>query len=200
MALPFRLGIFGGTFDPPHRGHLAVARAARDQLDLDEVRLMVAGDPWQKRDRSLAPRLLRLELTELLIGNEPRLRTDNREVLRTGPTYTIDTVEALLGEATEMISITLIMGIDAAAGIETWHRARDLAKHVTLAVAPRPGCDPLELSDWWSVVPLVGLDSPCASTDLRASGHNEDFLRQCLPEPILLRLAQEGLYAERDGN
>ena len=200
MALPVRLGVFGGTFDPPHLGHLAVARAARDQLDLDEVRLMIAGDPWQKRDRSVASGLLRLELTELLIGNEPRLKTDDREVLRTGPTYTIDTVEALLREATEMISITLIMGVDAAAGIETWHRAQDLAKLVTLAVAPRPGCEPLNLSDSWSVVPLVGLDSPCASTDLRASGHDEGFLRQCLPEAIFLRLTQEGLYAVGNGN
>ena len=195
-----RIGIFGGTFDPPHLGHLAVACAARDQLALDEVLLVVAGDPWQKRDRVLAPAALRIELTEVLIAGESRLMVDRREVERTGPSFTIDTVEELLSEAKEPTELVLILGADAAQGIETWHRASDLAALVTLGIAARPGSAPVSLSPRWSTEQLVGLNNPCASTDLRSSRRDVDFLTKCLPEAILLRLSQEGLYAVTNGD
>jgi len=195
-----RVGIFGGTFDPPHLGHLSVACAARDQLELDEVLLVVAGDPWQKRDRVLAPALLRLELTELLIAGESRLRVDGREVTRSGPTYSIETVEELFSEAQDGIEITLIVGADTARGIETWHRASELSQLVDLAIAPRPGSRSVSLSEKWRAKFLVGLENPCASTDLRDSNRDSTFLSKCLPKSILLRLGEEGLYAVRDGN
>ncbi len=200
MTSPRRIGVFGGTFDPPHLGHLAVARASRDQLGLDEVRLVVAGDPWQKRDRELAPAWLRYELTEMLVAGEAKCTVDDREIRRQGATFSIDTIEEMLGEASEELSIYLIVGVDAAAGISLWHRANDLAALVTLTIAPRPQCAPLTLDPSWRVEYLQGLDNPCASTDLRASGLNEAFRRQCLPNDVFLRITQEGLYAVDNGN
>ncbi|MFV1970690.1 MAG: nicotinate-nicotinamide nucleotide adenylyltransferase, partial [Acidimicrobiia bacterium] len=126
-------GILGGTFDPPHNAHLAMARAAYAQLGLETVRLMPAGDPWQKRDSSVSAASDRWAMTELLAGEDGRLVADDTEISRNGPSYTIDTIEQL-GERQ-----VLIVGADAALGIPTWHRADELVKLVDLAVVPRPG-------------------------------------------------------------
>jgi len=126
-------GILGGTFDPPHNAHLAMARAAYVQLRLDSVLLMPAGDPWQKSESDVSDASDRWAMTVLLAAQDDWLVADDTEISRTGPSYTIETVEEF-GKRP-----VLILGADAALGIPTWHRGDELVKLLDLAVAPRPG-------------------------------------------------------------
>jgi nicotinate-nucleotide adenylyltransferase len=131
------LGILGGTFDPPHAGHLAAALAVQTQVGLDELVLMVANEPWQKvGDRQVTPAGVRLEMTEALVDGISGLRADDREISRGGPTFTVDTLEEILAEqpGTE---IFLIVGADTAKRLETWHRASDVVRLSTIVIVNR---------------------------------------------------------------
>lgn len=132
-----RLGILGGTFDPPHAGHLAAAVAVQTQVALDELVLMVANEPWQKvGDRQVTPAQVRFEMTEALVQGISGLRADDREIRRGGPTFTVDTLEEILAEqpGTE---IFLIVGADTAGRIDTWHRASDVVRLSTIVIVNR---------------------------------------------------------------
>ena len=134
---PRRLGILGGTFDPPHAGHLAAALAVQTQVGLDDVVLMVANEPWQKvGDRQVTPARLRFEMTDALVKGISGLRADDREIRRGGPTYTVDTLEEILADqpGTE---IFLIVGADTAQRLETWHRASDVVGLSTIVIVNR---------------------------------------------------------------
>jgi len=134
---PRRLGILGGTFDPPHAGHLAAAVAVQTQVVLDEVVLMVANEPWQKvGDRQVTPANLRWEMTEALVEGVPGLRADDREIRRGGPTFTVDTLEEILVEQPDT-EIFLIVGADTAERLETWHRASDVVRLSTIVIVNR---------------------------------------------------------------
>lgn len=130
-----RIGILGGTFDPIHIAHLHTAECARHQLGLDRVLVVPAGEPWQKAERELTPASHRLEMCRIAVSGSPGIEADDREVLRDGPTYTIDTLDSF--PATD--ELFLIIGSDAAAGLDTWHRWKELADRATIAIAPRPG-------------------------------------------------------------
>jgi len=131
------LGILGGTFDPPHLGHLAAAVATQTQVGLDEVVLMVANEPWQKvGDRQVTPARVRFEMTDALVQGISGLWADGREIRRGGPTYTVDTLEEILADqpGTE---IFLIVGADTAQRLETWHRASDVVALSTIVIVNR---------------------------------------------------------------
>lgn len=136
------IGLFGGSFNPPHLGHLALARAARAQLGLAELRWLPAGQPWQKAGTPLAPADDRAAMVAALIAGEPGMVLDDIELRRAGPSYTIDTVEALAA-AQPAARWWLILGQDQHARLPTWHRAPELLARVHLAVAARDGVAPL---------------------------------------------------------
>ena len=134
---PRRLGILGGTFDPPHAGHLAAALAVQTQVALDELVLMVANEPWQKvGDRQVTPARVRFEMTEALVDGISGLRADDREIRRGGPTFTVDTLEEILAEQPDT-EIFLVVGADTANRLETWHRASDVVKLSTIVIVNR---------------------------------------------------------------
>ena len=134
---PRRLGILGGTFDPPHAGHLAAALAVQTQVGLDDVVLMVANEPWQKvGDRQVTPARLRFEMTDALVQGISGLRADDREIRRGGPTFTVDTLEEILAEHPDT-EIFLIVGADTANRLETWHRASDVVRLSTIVIVNR---------------------------------------------------------------
>ena len=134
---PRRLGILGGTFDPPHAGHLAAALAVQTQVGLDDVVLMVANEPWQKvGDREVTPARLRFEMTDALVQGISGLRADDREIRRGGPTYTVDTLEEILAEQPDT-EIFLIVGADTAQRLDTWHRASDVVSLSTIVIVNR---------------------------------------------------------------
>ena len=134
---PTRIGILGGTFDPPHNGHVAAAVAARTQLGLDEVVLMVANEPWQKvGDRDVTPAAVRFEMTSALAEESVGIRAGDQEIRRGGPTFTVDTLEETLAEQPSA-EIFLIVGDDTASRIDTWHRSHDIARLSTIVIVNR---------------------------------------------------------------
>ena len=136
-AAPRRLGILGGTFDPPHYGHLEAARAALAQVGLDEVVLMVANEPWQKTDgRHVTEAAIRLDMVKALVEGCTGISADDREIRRGGPTYTVDTLEEIHAESPGT-EIFLIMGADTAERIHSWHRAPDVVRLSTIVIVNR---------------------------------------------------------------
>ena len=136
---PRRLGLLGGTFDPPHLGHLAAAQAVLAELHLDRVDFLVAHDPWQKSDsRSVTTAAIRLEMVEALAKDQHGLGVDDREIRRGGLTYTADTLEEIHRESPG-VEIFLIVGADTAARLSTWHRPDVVRRLSTLVVVNRAG-------------------------------------------------------------
>lgn len=191
-ARPRRTGVLGGTFDPPHIGHLVTADRVREALDLDEVVLMVAGDPWQKHDRVQAPAADRIDMVAAAVEGAPFLRVGRDEVDRDGPTYTVDTLEAMVA-ADPTAELFLVLGSDAAAGIGTWHRAERVLELATLVVVDRPGADARVDVDCERVdVPSLDVSSTEVRARLRA-GRSVRFL---VPEAVVAVIDGRGLYRE----
>ncbi|MEY8878185.1 MAG: nicotinate (nicotinamide) nucleotide adenylyltransferase [Leptothrix sp. (in: b-proteobacteria)] len=140
-----RIGLFGGSFDPVHTGHVALARCALDHLALDELRWIPAGQPWQK-SRQLASAEHRVAMLQAVIADEPRFRLERCELERAGPSYTLDTVRSLQAAAPPTGAVPaewfLIIGQDQYANFTTWHGWIELLQRVTLAVAAREGRQP----------------------------------------------------------
>ncbi len=136
QALPQqRIGILGGAFDPPHNAHVAMAQAALQQLQLDHLLVLPTGQAWHK-SRSLSPAAQRVAMTELAFASMARVQVDARETLREGPTYSIDTLQALRHEHPGA-EFFLIIGQDQAERFATWHRAAEIAAGATICVAAR---------------------------------------------------------------
>ena len=132
-----RVGIFGGSFDPVHNAHVALAKIALGELDLDEVRWVPVWQAWQKA-RELAPAADREAMVRLAIADEPRFVLERCELRRRGNSFTLDTVHELHA-AEPGIDWFLILGQDQYAGLHTWRDWRELVSLVTLVIAPRPG-------------------------------------------------------------
>jgi nicotinate-nucleotide adenylyltransferase len=135
-----RIGLYGGSFDPVHQAHLALARAALDQLGLDELRWMPAGQPWQKA-RPLEAAEHRVAMLELVIAGEPRFTLERCELGRIGPSYTLDSlIELQTGEAAaDVADWYLVIGQDQYANFTRWHGWQQILQRATLAVATRAG-------------------------------------------------------------
>lgn len=192
-AVPARIGLFGGTFDPPHVGHLVTAVNVRHALSLDVVVLMVANRPWQKEgSRAITPAHERLAMVEAAVADVPGLEAGRLEIDLGGPSYTADTLAALATQHPGAQLFTIV-GDDAAAGFETWERYAEVAERSRLVVVDRPGA-PVQLPerfDWIRVeVPRLEV----SSSDLRAraaDGRPLDFL---ITEPVLQVIRSRGLY------
>lgn len=128
-----KLGLFPGSFNPIHVGHLTMAFAAKEHLGLDRVVLIVSPRPPHKEGRDLAPARDRLAMARLAVRGLPGYEVSDIELRRRGPSYTIDTVRAFRGD------LYLIIGSDTLGEIGTWREARELRRRVTLAVYARPG-------------------------------------------------------------
>lgn len=188
-----RVGVFGGTFDPPHIGHLAVAAECRSTLALDVVFLVVAGEPWQKVDeRDVSPAAIRLELTQAAVAPYPGLECSAIEVERPGPSYTADTL-VTLGEDHPGAEFFVILGADAARGLPTWERVDEVVDVATMVACARDGgFGELPPAVDWQRVTVPRLD--VSSTDLRArvaEGRSIDVL---VPPAAALSIDAHGLY------
>ncbi len=132
-----RIGVYGGTFDPPHRGHLAVACAARDGLGLDRVELVPSHTPPHRRPTAASP-LDRLAMVALATGGERGLVPSPREIRRGGVSYTVETLREIRAEQADA-ELFLVLGADAYDDLPTWSRADEIQRLAHLAVLPRPG-------------------------------------------------------------
>jgi nicotinate-nucleotide adenylyltransferase len=187
-------GLFGGTFDPPHLGHMAAARAAIDALGLDELVVTVAGEPQQKAAKPVASAALRDEMTRAAFDGIAKVVVRDLELRRGGPTYTIDTVEALLAEAPED-ALVLVVGADAAAAMGSWHRADDLARLVEVAIVPRPGPAAPAVPEGFSVKEVAMAPVDLSSTAVRAALREGADPASMVPPGVIRVLLTHRMYA-----
>ena len=130
-----RIGVFGGAFDPPHVAHVALARAAVEQLGLDQLRVFPTGDAWHK-PQPLSAASHRLAMAHLAFEGLERVCVDEREIQRAGPTYTVDTLRALQAEHPGA-QLSLILGEDQARALPSWHQWQEILKLAIICVATR---------------------------------------------------------------
>ncbi len=183
-----KVGVFGGTFDPVHVGHLAIAHAALESVPLDRVLFVLARRSPLKDRGPVAGEADRLEMLELAVAGEPRFGVSRVELDREGPSYTVDTLERLAG-ADELF---LILGSDAIADFPRWKDPERIATLATLVVAERPGA-PERMGD----APIVRFDAPrldISSHELRARAARGRSLRYLVPEPAWKHIEARGLY------
>jgi nicotinate-nucleotide adenylyltransferase len=190
-----RIGVFGGTFDPPHVGHLVTAINVAHSLDLDSVILMVNNVPWQKvGTRPITPALDRLAMVQAAVAGVPRLVAGDLEIRAGGHSYTADTLQRLAEEHSGA-EFYVILGDDAAAAIRTWERADEVIAQSRLVVVDRPG-QPAALDaeiDWIRIeVPRLEV----SSTDLRARISDRRPLDYLVTTPVLDVIRARGLYTD----
>ena len=177
-----RLGLFGGTFDPPHLGHVAAVRAAWATGHYDRILVVVAGDPYQKtRQRFVSTATDRLAMANAAFAGLEGVEVSDRELRRTGASFTIDTVRELL---TDDVAIELLVGADTANALPGWHSAEALCELVTVGVFPRPHT-PITLAAPWRVreIPMEPVD--LSSTGIRLEIAEVSLLERQLPGPVV---------------
>ncbi len=196
--LPTRIGILGGTFDPPHAGHVAAARAVIQQLGLDRLLLVVANDPWQKSgQREISSAEERYALTEALAEEIPGAEASRLEIDRGGPSYSVDTVEEVLAATGgHPVDLFLVVGTDLVPDLASWHRASDLQRLVTLAVVSRPTeRQATAPAPGWRVRRVNGPQVAISSSDVRdllAAGRPVEGM---VPEAVIRCIRRHGMYA-----
>lgn len=190
-----RIGVLGGTFDPPHLGHLVVADQVLSALSLDEVVLVPANQPWQKvGSRQITPAAQRLAMTEAAVGDAAGLSVSAIELEIGGPSYTSVTLDAL-SEQRPGMEWLVILGADAAAGLDTWHNTERLREQATIVVVNRPGADFQPPTGWrWELVEIPSIS--ISGTGLRRRVAQGASIRFLTPDPVIDRIEEWGLYHE----
>ncbi len=208
------IGVFGGVFDPVHYGHLALAREAADRLDLAEVRFVPANVPPHRGQPHVSAEQ-RVQMLKLAISGNPCFVLDQREILREGTSYTVDSLNAIRAEVGGKRPLCLLMGADAFAGLASWHRWNKLFELAHIVVAQRPGFDPRhlqsplmeEFTKRSAKSPLAAINKPCGAiiileitpVDISASMIRERLAggksaRDLLPPLVLDYIQAQGLY------
>lgn len=186
------LVVLGGTFDPPHLGHLVVAQCASHQFGANVV-FMPAGDPWRKTaaevsPRDVAPASHRLQMVRLAIDGNPAFLVDEREVYRHGPTYTIDTLRELHAEGHR--DIILVLGMDSLIDLPNWREPDAIRAAATIAVAPRLDVRPTDGD-------VVAIDMPplaISATDIRERVATDRPVRYLVPPAVESYIRANRLY------
>lgn len=194
-----RIGVFGGTFDPIHVGHLAVASAAAYGLHLDQVLFVVAHRPWQKvGTRQIADSGLRLAMVEAATADRADLVASSIEIDRGGSSYSIDTIQQLRADMPDA-ELVLVVGSDVVADLNTWHRHDELCQLVTLGIVDRPGDIGTEPPPGWTAeriaAPLVDLSSSLLRARMKA-GEPVDYLVPRAALDIYYQWHQDEVAAE----
>ena len=189
-----KVGVFGGTFDPPHVAHVVVAATAVHQLALDQLVVVPAGVPWQKiGTRQISAADTRLRMAEAAFRPIADVVVSDIETTRTGNSYTVDTLRELGGADADLF---LLLGSDAAAGLDTWHRHDDLARLATIVVFPRRGFEasapPVEFA--WTALDLPGLE--VSSSDIRRRVGRGEPISGLVPPLVEEIVRAEHLYVE----
>lgn len=196
-----RIGIFGGSFNPPHLGHLILAEAARAALGLSQLLWLPAAQPPHKQGQPIAPTHHRVAMTGLAIASNPAFELCLLDAERQGPTYTVETMRHLQAQAGEAVDFFFLIGMDSLVDLPTWHQAAELVKRVHFGVAARPGFR----VDWATLaprlpglrervhevpVPLIGI----SSTMIRERVRQGETIRYLLPGPVAEYILEHELY------
>lgn len=192
-----RLGIFGGTFDPPHVGHLVSAVNVRHELALDRVLVVVNNEPWQKTGtRPISPAEERFGMVEAAVADVEGLEASRIELDAGGPSYTADTLATLQAEHPTR-ELFVILGADAAAGVLGWERCEEVRDLATVVVVERPGALPAATpAGWrWQWVEVPSID--VSSTDLRSRAVDGRPLDYLVTHEVADWIHAHGLYRDR---
>lgn len=197
-----RVGVFGGTFDPPHIGHLAAAEEARTQLNLAQVVFVPAGAPPHKLGEPVTSATHRVEMISRAAASNPHFFVSLVDVERSGPSYTVVMLRALREQWGPDTQIHFIMGVDSLIDMPDWHRPDQLLGLCRLAVVNRPGYD-ADLEALEQIIPGISqkvdfVSMPLlavSSTDLRRRAHRGQTLRYYVPTEVELYIRAAGLYA-----
>ncbi len=195
-----RLGVIGGTFDPPHCGHLVLAENGRVQLRLDRVLFVLAGQPPHKPDRPIARARHRVAMVEAAVADNPAFVLSRVDLDRPGPHYTVDML-ALLQRQYPAAELFFLVGGDSLAQFLAWRDPASIVRQARLAVMRRPGFEP-DLAALERAVPglcerLVWLDAPyldIAASDLRRRAGDGLPLRYLVPPPVEAYIREHRLY------
>jgi nicotinate-nucleotide adenylyltransferase len=195
-----RIGIFGGTFDPPHLGHLRLAEAARTQLNLDKVLWVVTADPPHKQGQTISPVADRLAMVQALLADEPGHEISRVDVDRPGPHWAADTV-AILARQFPNDQLIYLMGGDSLRDLPTWGRPRELLECCTLGVLRRPG-DEIDLTALEQLFPGLTAKvefievSPLevSSSEIREQAERGQPIEAFVPEAVAEIIRSRSLY------
>ena len=197
-----RIAVLGGTFDPPHIGHLVLGECVAEQFECERVLFIPAGDPYRKSgtdtpenraaetgSRRVTAARLRLEMVRLAIPGNSRFELDDREVRRAGPSYTVDTLRSLRTEGHE--DLVFVLGSDAVADMPNWREPDELPRLARLVVAEKPpgsGTGGFESVN----MPHLGI----SSTLIRARVASGESIRYLVPDPVRELITRERLYLD----
>lgn len=179
-------GILGGTFDPVHNAHLAMARAALAALKLDHILFIPTGNP-KYRAPAVASGEHRVAMLRLALEGRPEFAIDARELAPEASGYTVDTLRALHAEGRR--DLWLLLGADQYAKLDAWHRPREVAELARIAVFPRPGTD---LKENVNLIPMKPM--PISSSELRARAARGEDLSPFVPPAVARYISRHGLY------
>ena len=200
---PRRIGVFGGTFDPPHTGHLALAERARDELGLARVVFVPAADPPHKRARTKSAFAHRLAMTRLAVRGHAAFAVSDAEAKRPGPSYTVETLRELRRRH-PAAELWLLLGEDSLRDLPGWNSPAEIARLARLAVAPRPESGRPRAPRAGPASPprrgrrrIAWLSGPVleiSSSDLRARARRGRSLRVLVPDAIAAYVRRRRLY------
>jgi nicotinate-nucleotide adenylyltransferase len=184
------VGVLGGTFDPVHNAHLAMARAALEGLSLKEILFVPTGAP-RYRNPPVASAGHRLAMLKLALQGDPRCRIDERELAPGVSGYTADTLKSLRSEIGSAVPLYLLMGADQYAALATWHRPDEVKKLSRIAVFARPGFKAVGKDA--EMIPMKPL--PISASEIRARAARGETLSRLVPPAVAGYIAKHGLYA-----
>ena len=203
-----RIGILGGTFDPPHLGHLLIAESARTALDLESVQFLPAGEPWLKSGQRITAGRHRRRMVELAIADNPHFALCDAELRRAGPSYTADTLAELRAELADDCIIYFIVGSDVLPEFHRWKSPDRILNLCRLAVIERPGgpAHPIELlaaqyPDAYAAGAIVSVPGPAvdiSASELRRRLAAGDAVRYQIPDAVGDYIRRHGLYTTAD--
>ena len=199
-----KIGLLGGTFDPIHNGHLTIAEEARKQLGLDKVVFIPASHPWLKADQDITDGEHRLAMVRLATASNPYFEVSTLELDRLGPTYTIDTVEALKTEFDSFDDIYFITGSDAIADLPRWKEPERVVALCQIAGVDRPGAPNIDVEALKPLIPGVSdclkpVDIPpidISSTTIRERVRAGLGIRDLVPPEVETYIVEHGLYLD----
>lgn len=199
-----RVGILGGSFDPPHAGHLMIARQAKGRVGLDRVLFIPAGEQWLKEGQDVAPATHRLAMTHLLIGSTDAFAVSDMEIMRPGPTYTVDTLRELRETSPPDMEYYFILGEDSVADLPRWHEPEELVTLCRFIAMPRAdGAGRPDLTAAYDAVPglrervTVLEDAPrmdVTSSSVRQMLETGASLRGVVPEAVVKYITAHRVY------
>ena len=192
--MPKKIGIFGGTFDPPHLGHLIVAQEVRDKLKLDRIFFIPASLPPHKKKVRISEAFHRLRMVQLATQDNPNFKVLDLELKREGHSYTVDTLKALRKRYPQA-QFFLILGLDNLNHIHTWKKPEEIFKLSKVVFITRPGITLNKTSKWLNYSRLLDVkEIDISSTDIRERIKKDKPIKYLVPEKVLQYIQRHNLY------